>query len=81
MDVFTENADSGTETKEGVAWRNPARRSKAPGSWEAALHRSSCAPGAGESRTDGGFGLFSKLQETVFILTLGAEVGRGGREW
>lgn len=34
VDIFTENADSGTETKEGVAWRNAARRSKAPGSWE-----------------------------------------------
>ena len=44
-----------------------------------ALHRSSCAAGTGESRVDGGFGLFPKLQETVFILTLGAEEGRGGR--
>lgn len=81
MDIFTENADSGTETKEVVAWRNAARRSKAPGSWEAALHRSSCAAGTGESRVDRGFGLFPKLQETVFILTLGAEEGRGGRGW
>ena len=44
-----------------------------------ALHRSSCAAGTGESRVDGGFVLFPKLQETVFILTLGAEEGRGGR--
>lgn len=68
--------------KGGCSLENPSQALRGSGFWEAAPHGSSCALGTGQSRADSGLGLFPKLQETVFILTLGAEAGRGvGLGW
>lgn len=64
--------------KGGCCSEKPSQALQGSGLSEAAPHRSSCAPGTGESGTDGELGLFPKLQETVSILTLEADSGEWG---
>lgn len=64
--------------KGGCCSEKPSQALQSSGFSEAAPHRSSCAPGTGESGTDGGLGLFPKLQDTVSILTLEADAGEWG---
>ena len=63
--------------KGGCSLEKPSQALQGSGSWEAAPHGCSCALRTGESGTDGGLGLFPKLQETVFTLTPGSQPGRG----
>jgi hypothetical protein len=69
LDTLTDNADSGTKTKEGVARKTwPGT----PGPW---LLRG--ALGTKKSGTEGGLGLHPKLQKSVFTLTLESDEERG----
>lgn len=65
--------------KGGCSLEKPSRARQGSGISEAAPQGLSCAPETGESRTDGGLGLFPKLQRTVFTLTLEDEAREGGR--
>lgn len=66
--------------KGGCSSKKPSQALQGSGLPEAAPQSFSCAPRTGESETDGGLGLFPKLQKTVFTLTLVPKAGRSGGE-
>lgn len=66
--------------KGGCSSEKPRQALQGSGLPEAAPQSFSSAPRTGESETDGGLGLFPKLRETAFTLTLVAEGGSGDEE-
>lgn len=66
--------------KGGCSSEKPRQALQGSGLPEAAPQSFSWAPRTGESETDGGLGLFPKLRETAFTLTLVAEGGSGDEE-